>query len=228
MTSPTRHPHGHGALPSPDSVKILVTVGNELPFDRLVMTVDRWAQQCNRSIDVLAQIGGSEHPPPNLPWARFIDGPDFIAYFKAADLIVSHAGMGTILTALFHQRPLLVMPRRASLGEHRNEHQLATAERLFAQGKIDVALDEAELIARLDDPDIRAKEPIGPDADAALIDAISAAILGSASTTRAAVANVDLAPLSDRRFLGFSRGGSGALVAKPGVEVLGSDRTSSR
>ena len=47
----------------------------------------------------------------------------------AAAAIVAHAGMGTILTALETGKRLLVMPRRAALGEHRNDHQLATVSR---------------------------------------------------------------------------------------------------
>ena len=52
----------------------------------------------------------------------------------AADAIIAHAGMGTILTALEMGKPLLVMPRRAELGEHRNDHQLATAMRFADLG----------------------------------------------------------------------------------------------
>jgi len=59
--------------------------------------------------------------------------------------------MGTIITALELDKPILVMPRRGDLGETRNDHQLATARRLHALGLIEVALDEAELRSRLDE-----------------------------------------------------------------------------
>ncbi len=58
---------------------------------------------------------------------------------QAATAIVAHAGMGTILTALEMGKPLLVMPRRAALGEHRNDHQLATASRFAELGRVKVA-----------------------------------------------------------------------------------------
>jgi acetyl-CoA carboxylase carboxyltransferase component len=65
------------------------------------------------------------------------------------------------------------MPRRASLGEQRNEHQLATARRLSELGKVNVAMDEVELRARLDRlGDLRAREKIGAYADAGLIGAL--------------------------------------------------------
>ena len=77
----------------------------------------------------------------------------------AAKAIVAHAGMGTILTALEMGKPLLVMPRRAALGEHRNDHQLATAHRFAELGRVNVAFDETELPLRLDELDGVAAQP---------------------------------------------------------------------
>jgi UDP-N-acetylglucosamine transferase subunit ALG13 len=59
--------------------------------------------------------------------------------------------MGTILSALELGKPLLIMPRRVELGEHRNDHQLATAHRLADLGRVNVAFDETELAAKLDE-----------------------------------------------------------------------------
>jgi UDP-N-acetylglucosamine transferase subunit ALG13 len=47
------------------------------------------------------------------------------------------------------RKPLLVMPRRADLGEHRNDHQFATARRFRELNQIMVAMDEGELLAQL-------------------------------------------------------------------------------
>ena len=81
--------------------------------------------------------------------------------------------MGTILSALQWEKPILVMPRRASLGEQRNEHQLATARRLSELGKVNVAMDEIELRSKLDRlGDLRAREKIGAFASADLITAL--------------------------------------------------------
>lgn len=42
------------------------------------------------------------------------------------------------------------MPRRADLGEHRNDHQIATARRLAENGRILTAMDRRELHEKLD------------------------------------------------------------------------------
>ena len=65
-------------------------------------------------------------------------------------MIVSHAGTGTILTALEMGKPILVMPRRATLSEHRSDHQVETARFFATAKKITVAFDESELFERLD------------------------------------------------------------------------------
>jgi UDP-N-acetylglucosamine transferase subunit ALG13 len=127
---------------------IFVTVGTELPFDRLVRVVDDWARAHNRR-DVFAQIGRTDWRPSFIPCAEFLEPPEFNARFASATAIVGHAGMGTILSALRYGKPILVMPRRASLGEQRNDHQLATAKRLLELDKIHVALDEQDLLDRL-------------------------------------------------------------------------------
>lgn len=130
---------------------IFVTVGGQLPFDRLVHTVDRWAMDRGRE-DVFAQIGDSANPPQHIRWERFLSPTEFQAKAREAEVIFAHAGMGSILTALEYGKPIVVMPRRAHLGEHRNDHQWATVNRLGADVGISVAADETELVAFLDAP----------------------------------------------------------------------------
>jgi len=148
---------------------IFVTVGTDSPFDRLVKVVDRWAAETGRS-DVFAQIGKGAWEPETIPFAHFLEPNEFKERFSEASVIVGHAGMGTILSALHGGKPILVMPKKASLGEQRNEHQLATARRLNDMGKINVAFDEADLRAKLDRlDDLIARDTISPMASGPLV-----------------------------------------------------------
>ena len=131
---------------------IFVTVGAQMPFDRLIQAVDRWAGLMQRN-DVFAQIGTSDLQPEHLQWTARLDPIEFKAKMRDADLIISHAGMGSILTALELDRPILVLPRRGDLRETRNDHQIATAKWLSDQGTVTVAMDEHELSKRLNDID---------------------------------------------------------------------------
>jgi UDP-N-acetylglucosamine transferase subunit ALG13 len=127
---------------------IFVTVGGQLPFDRLVHTVDRWAMDQQRA-DVFSQIGTSTNPPNHIQWERFLSPPDFQTKAREAEVIIAHAGMGSILTALELGKPIVIMPRRAHLGEHRNDHQCATVKRLGKDIGVVVAADESELLEQL-------------------------------------------------------------------------------
>lgn len=159
-------------LASPSRNMIFVTVGTDLPFNRLVRVVDEWAQATGRQ-DVFAQIGETDWQPAHVAWSRFLQPSEFARRFAEAEVVVAHAGMGTILSALQWEKPILAMPRRASLGEHRNEHQLATARLLSELGKINVAMDDAELRAMLDGlGELRPREKIGAYASEPLITAL--------------------------------------------------------
>lgn len=127
---------------------IFVTVGTELPFDRLIRVVDRWARNEGRN-DVFAQIGEGAYAPTFISYRRFLDASEFRRHFSCARLVVSHAGMGTILTALTSGKPILVMPRSAALNEHRNDHQNATARHMLETGRVGVAFDEHQLQEKL-------------------------------------------------------------------------------
>lgn len=127
---------------------IFVTVGTQLPFDRLVRTIDEWAGECGRS-DIFAQIGPTRFTPKHIKYQEFITPEQFANHLTSASFVISHAGMGTILTALGLGKPIVVMPRLAKHNEHRNDHQLATARRLKQLGRVTVAMDEDEMRAYL-------------------------------------------------------------------------------
>lgn len=151
---------------------IFVTVGTELPFDRMTKVVDRWVALTGRA-DVFAQIGQTDWVPGAMAYRKLLEPPEFARRFAEASVIISHAGMGTILSALHAAKPILVMPRRAALGEQRNEHQLATARRMRELGKVAVAFDETELLQELDRiKDLQATPPIQRFADRSLTDTI--------------------------------------------------------
>jgi UDP-N-acetylglucosamine transferase subunit ALG13 len=120
---------------------IFVTVGTDLPFDRMMRVIDEWARENDRR-DVFAQIGEGGWEPEFLEYSHFLQPPEFKRRFNEASLIISHAGMGTILSALMYGKPILIMPKSAALGEHRNEHQLATAKRMKELGLVHFAADE--------------------------------------------------------------------------------------
>lgn len=100
---------------------IFVAVGTQFPFDRLIRCVDEWAAE--QGIEVLAQIATGGYLPTHARYERFMTTEVFNAALKSASLIISHAGMGNIITAIESSKPIIVMNRQYELGEHRNNHQ---------------------------------------------------------------------------------------------------------
>jgi UDP-N-acetylglucosamine transferase subunit ALG13 len=169
----------------------------------MVGAIDQWAETRGRC-DVFAQVGPTKYEPKHIRWSQFIDAQEFRQRVAEADLVVAHAGMGSILTALEMGKPIMVMPRLAGLKEHRNDHQMATAKRFLAQGRILVAFDETHLIEKLDQiGDFRATERISAKASPRLLAAIRSFILtGTVPSTDAPAvgleaAGVDLPPVAD-------------------------------
>ena len=119
-----------------------------MPFDRLVKSIDQWARINSRD-EIFAQIGQSEYEPSNMQWTQFLSPEEFKHKYEAATLIVAHAGTGSLITALQLGKPILIMPRRASLRETRNDHQVATSEQFRRFASVTVAWDENELIEKL-------------------------------------------------------------------------------
>lgn len=157
---------------------IFLTVGHEMPFDRLVRAVDEWCRDRNRG-DVFGQIGdpGPEgYLPSHYEYKLFIEPDEYERRFLQAELIIAHAGMGSIITALTLPKPILIMPRHGSLKETRNDHQVATANRFASRPGVEVAVDEMELGPALDrvvnNPISVGEEITSPFAEPQLLDAI--------------------------------------------------------
>lgn len=144
----------------------------QMPFDRLCKAVDQWAGARNRK-DVFMQIGETDWCPSHVEYTALIDPAEFKERVKKASLLVMHAGVGSIVSAVEHGKPILVMPRRERLHETRNDHQFATVHKLEGLNGVVVALDEHELVKKLDEIDsIDAPPPMSATASPELIETI--------------------------------------------------------
>lgn len=118
------------------------------PFDRLIRVMDEWSKATGCS-DVLAQIGDGSYIPRHMKHVRRLSQADFAANVAAAEVVVAHAGMGTVITAGRAGRPLVLLPRIEQWGEHTTDHQIATAAWLRDKPGIFVADTDADLPAAI-------------------------------------------------------------------------------
>lgn len=132
------------------ALNIFATVGTQLPFDRMLKGLNQWAAE-HQGTQIVAQIGETDGVFPNLECHESLSQVRFRALFSQADVIVAHAGMGTILTAAELGKPVVIMARLAKYAEHRTDHQLATAEEMSRLANVFVARDETSLAAQIDE-----------------------------------------------------------------------------
>jgi len=128
---------------------IFLSVGSALPFDRLVAMLDRAVESGSVPDDVFAQIGAGSYVPRFMPSVRFLTRDEYDVKFKAATGVISHAGIGTIASAMREGKPLLVLPRDPALGELVDDHQLKTARMFSELGHVLMLTEAAQLAERL-------------------------------------------------------------------------------
>ena len=151
---------------------IFIVTGTQEPFDRLLKIVDRWSSS-NKGIKIIAQTAKSTFSSKNMTCFDYLEPDVFNEYFNNADVIIGHAGIGTIIEALQNEKKLVVFPRLVKYNEHRNDHQLHTAKGFDKLGLINVAYSENELLKYLDDLDsIPKKEKIDNKAEQKLLDSL--------------------------------------------------------
>ena len=94
---------------------ILVTIGTTT-FDSLIMEID---QTFPKSTDILLQIADGEYKPANFPFITFIENID--EYYFKADLIICHAGAGTVYKLLELGKKIIVVPNMTRSDPHQRE-----------------------------------------------------------------------------------------------------------
>lgn len=146
---------------------IFCTIGTQAPFDRFVKIVDEVAACIDE--EIIAQVYKSEYVAKNIRTIDFLEPDAFNKLFNKARLIVSHAGMGTIISAMQQNKPIIIFPRIAALGEHRNEHQLATAQKMKELGYVYLANDAITLEKMLKKQDLKPLHELGEFASQSLI-----------------------------------------------------------
>lgn len=127
-------------------ILILVCVGaSEYPFDRLLSAVD---DLCDKGVicdEVIAQVGSSKYCARNFKCFDLVSREDFQDYLKATDLVITHAGTGSVVPPLKLGKKVIVFPRREKYKEHLDDHQLELADVFSKRGYVLQATSEDEL-----------------------------------------------------------------------------------
>lgn len=150
---------------------IFATCGSShLPFERFMRAL------AAVPADQLVVQHGPATPPPAARSIPFLPFAEMVELIEQADLVISHAGVGSIICAVRAGHTPIVFPRLQRHGETVDDHQVELARALERHGTVRVATDAGQLM-----PTIHALPPQGisaaPDT-VRLNTAVRAAIFG--------------------------------------------------
>lgn len=116
---------------------ILVTLGTQdKSFERLLKAVEKEIKNKTIKEKVIVQAGYTKYKSKYMEIFDYVSQKEMEELVKKASLIISHAGVGSILTALENEKKIIVAPRLKRYGEHNNDHQIEIAKEFENQGHV--------------------------------------------------------------------------------------------
>ena len=123
----------------------LVILGTQdKTFERLLKMVEKEVKNNNLK-DVIVQAGQTKYKSKYMQIFDFISMTKFNKLMNEADIVITHGGVGSIITALKHNKKVIAIPRLSKYGEHENDHQLQIVKEFTKLGYILNASNQREL-----------------------------------------------------------------------------------
>lgn len=116
---------------------IFVTLGTQdKSFSRLLEAIDREINNGNIKEKVIVQAGHTEYKSDNMEIYKLLPMNEFDNYIKQCDLLITHAGVGSIMTGLDNNKKVIAVARLSKYNEHNNDHQVQIATEFSKLGYI--------------------------------------------------------------------------------------------
>ncbi len=121
---------------------ILVVLGTQdKDFSRLLKAVDKEIKKGVIKDKVVVQAGQTKYQSKNMEIFDLLPAPEFEKLIDEADLVITHGGAGTLLSAIKKEKKIIAAARLAKYGEHHNDHQEQIIGEFEKQGYILVLRD---------------------------------------------------------------------------------------
>lgn len=115
----------------------LVILGTQdKTFDRLLKAIEKQIKLGNLEGDVIVQAGSTKYESKYMKIFDYIPMEQFDEYIKEADLVITHGGVGTILSSIRKNKKVIAVPRLSKYKEHENDHQLEIVSEFTKRGYI--------------------------------------------------------------------------------------------
>ncbi len=114
-------------------------------FQRLLEEVDKLISKHIIKEEVVVQAGYTQYQPKceKMKMIDFMPREELDTYEQNANFIITHGGVGSIITSLEKGKKVIAVPRLHQYGEHVNNHQTEIVEK-FNQGGNIIGLQSVE------------------------------------------------------------------------------------
>ena len=124
-------------------MKIFVTLGTQVePFPRLLEYVEK--SKYFNNAEIVAQVGHTRYKSKKMKIVKYLSDTKMEEYTANSDLIITHAGTGSIITPLKLNKKIIACARQKKNGEHVDDHQKELVNVLSARGQIISVSNEKE------------------------------------------------------------------------------------
>lgn len=116
---------------------IFVTLGTQdKSFSRLLKAIDKEIEKGTIKDKVVVQAGLTKYKSKNMEIFDLIPADKFDQYIEKSDLVITHGGAGSILTALKKNKKVIAAARLSKYKEHTNDHQKQIVKEFSDEGYI--------------------------------------------------------------------------------------------
>ncbi len=103
---------------------ILVTLGTQdKGFERLLKAIDKEIEKGTIKEKVIVQAGYTKYESDHMEIFDLISPEELDKLVEKSSLIITHGGVGSILSAIKKRKKVIAAPRLAKYKEHNNDHQ---------------------------------------------------------------------------------------------------------
>lgn len=116
---------------------ILVTLGTQdKSFIRLLEAIQKQIDLSNINDEVVVQAGYTKFKSKDMKIFELIPMEEFDNLIKSCDILITHGGVGSIITGLKNNKKVIAAARLSKYGEHTNDHQLQIIDNFTNAGYI--------------------------------------------------------------------------------------------
>lgn len=129
------------------SIKLFAILGTQkFPFNRLIKALDELVEKgIYLPGEICIQSAYYDYVPQKTKYCKLLPPAEFISLIKETPVIITHAGVNSILTCMQQNKHFLIVPRLKQYGEHVDNHQNEIAQVMKEQFNVLVLEDITNL-----------------------------------------------------------------------------------